>query len=129
MLGVDCGRRKTGVAIGQTLTQTAQPLDVIHKPLSRLTANDFADYIAQWQPKAVVLGMPYLADDKVHPLQKDIERLAIDFAQTARLPTYFMDEYLSSHEAKQHGGNRQTIDDIAAAIILQTWLAESSNNS
>ncbi|UJF25300.1 Holliday junction resolvase RuvX [Suttonella sp. R2A3] len=124
VLGIDCGRHKTGVAVGQTLTKTAQPIEIIKKPLSSLTAQDFLHILQEWRVKAVVMGVPQQADGLAHPLHDNINRLAGEFTTDFQLPVYFMDEYLSSHEARQRGGDKKTIDDIAAAVILETWLVE-----
>ena len=121
VLGIDPGRRKTGIAIGQGLTGTAQPLGIIHAPLEKMHAELFADYIKQWKPSMIVVGEPKLADGKPHPMSVDIQRLVDMLISAFNIPVETFDEFLSSHEAKKMNPKKHQVDDLAAVVILESW--------
>ena len=64
ILALDVGQRKTGVAVGQTLTATARPLAVIRHPAAMLEVEQFAAWVAEWSVSAIVIGWPQLRDGK-----------------------------------------------------------------
>lgn len=123
ILALDVGQRKTGVAVGQTLTATARPLAVIRHPAATLEAAQFAAWVAEWSISAIVIGWPQLRDGKEHPLAPAIRRLADKCREAFALPVYFSDEYLSSHEARARLPAAKEIDAMAAVVIAEDWLA------
>lgn len=127
VLGIDPGKYKTGVAIGQSLTQSATPLAIIHKPLVQLQPEHFRCYIEEWQPARIVVGKPELADGRKHPMADDIDRLVSLLEKQFSLPVHTYNEYLSSHEARQRQPGKKEIDDIAAAVILESWFGSGFN--
>lgn len=124
VLGIDPGKHKTGVAIGQSLTASAQPLAIVHQPLAQLAADAFAGFVREWRPRIIVVGMPTLADGKAHPLTRDITSLITRLEESFALPVYTHSEFLSSHEARKRDTKRRHIDDLAATLILESWLSE-----
>lgn len=125
ILGIDVGSKKTGVAVGQTVTGQARPLALIRKPISQLQANNFSLFIKEWSVSCIVLGLPQLADKKLHPLEKSIRALANALEKTFSLPVYFADETLSSHEARQRFGTRKEYDSAAAAVMIEDFIASN----
>ena len=123
ILALDVGRRKTGVAVGQTLTATARPLAVIRHPAATLEAAQFAAWVREWSVSAIVIGWPQLRDGKEHPLAPAIRRLAGKCREAFALPVYFSDEYLSSHEARARLPDAKEVDAMAAVVIAEDWLA------
>lgn len=136
-LAFDYGTKKIGVAVGQSITQTASPLAV-------LTAQDgvpdwdiIEKLIKEWQPGAFIVGMPFNMDGSESAMtvraQKFLQRLSGRF----NIPCYSIDERLSSREAKDirknmaeaHGktyNSRDAIDSIAAQLILENWFASAT---
>lgn len=123
-LGFDFGEKRIGVAVGQTLTATANPLATLPAEHGQPDWDALARLIAQWQPEQLVVGMPATADGSPHALRPAIERFARRLAARYRLPVAFVDETLSSHAAAG-GGTRKGgagLDARAAAVILASWL-------
>lgn len=127
ILAVDLGLKKTGLAVGQTFTKTAQPLTVLKLPLAQLTATHLSSYIREWRVNAIVFGKPVLQDGQPHPLEVHLQRLKHECEKMYQLPVFFSDEYLSSHEAKQRNPKLKQLDSLAAAVIAEDWLAENFN--
>ena len=130
-LGFDYGTQRIGVAFGQSLTGTAQPICVLR---ARDGIPDWAEIeslIAEWRPNLFVVGLPYNLDGS----ESDLMIRAVKFANRLNgrfnKPSYGMDERLSSVEAAERileenrdSKKRAAIDDIAAQIILQNWFSE-----
>jgi len=134
LLGFDFGTKRIGVAVGQELTRSARALETLK---SRDGGPDWAGIsrlIEQWQPAALVLGLPLNLDGSDH----EITRLARRFGNRLRgrynLPVYTIDERLSSAEAEallaQQGCfDKEAVDKVAAQVILQSWLELQSTDS
>jgi len=129
LLGFDYGTHKTGVAVGQTLTGTATPLCTLsavkHKPdwdgISRL--------IAEWQPDALVVGLPMEMTDNEADNAPRAKKFARQLEGRYHLPVHMADERLTSREAWVQLGRAAhkdvtRVDAMAAKLILETWLEE-----
>lgn len=127
LLGFDYGSRRIGVAVGQEVTGTATALCTI--PTRRGTPDwDRLDaLVAQWQPGALVVGLPSHADGSDSDMTRAARRFARQLESRYSLPAHLADERLSSHAAaglrqQATAGKRAGTDAIAARIILQDWL-------
>lgn len=123
LLAVDYGHKKLGFAVGQTVTGTAMPLSVVAQNGEMWRKIDAI--FKEWQPKAVVVGKPNLADGKPHPLEKMIESFINALEKRYNTTVYRENEALTSYEAAeyQQGKNaKSTVDAHAAALFLESWL-------
>jgi putative holliday junction resolvase len=120
VLGFDFGARRIGVAIGNGITRQARPLAVIEAQGDRRWQN-IAALIAEWQPVALVVGIPRHPDGTAHDLTARCEKFARQLHGRTGLPVGTADERYSS--AVVEGGR----DDEAAAVILQQWFDETQN--
>ena len=78
VLGFDFGARRIGVAIGNGITHQARPLAVIEAQGDRRWQN-IAALIAEWQPVALVVGIPRHPDGTAHDLTARCEKFARQF--------------------------------------------------
>ena len=77
LLGFDYGKKVIGVAVGQTVTLTATPLEIIKVKNNQVNWMLIHSLIKQWQVDALVVGIP-----KDLPLNKQhITQACVDFAQ------------------------------------------------
>jgi putative Holliday junction resolvase len=117
LLGFDFGAQRIGVAIGNCLTGTARPLAVLAaEGEARWTR--IAALIDEWQPTALVVGIPRHPDGVPHELTARCEKFARQLEGRFGLPVARVDERYSS--AVVEDGR----DDAAAAVILQQYLSE-----
>nr|VFK43643.1 MAG: putative holliday junction resolvase [Candidatus Kentron sp. TC]VFK45155.1 MAG: putative holliday junction resolvase [Candidatus Kentron sp. TC]VFK58314.1 MAG: putative holliday junction resolvase [Candidatus Kentron sp. TC] len=129
LLGFDPGRKRIGVAVGQTLTGTANPVGTV---AVRRNAPDweFIDrLISTWDPDGLVVGLPLNMDGTEQAMTHAARRFRNQLAHRYRLPVYVADERLSTREARDRlaceGRLRAEEDDpVAAQIILETWFSE-----
>ena len=132
VLAIDYGLRNMGVAVGNTLSQTAQPLAIINAQDGVPDWDALAKLIEEWQPHRVVVGHPLNMDGTESEISERVMKFARQVGGRYQRIVTLVDERLSSREAKAaalasgHNGDfaAKPIDDEAAAIILSTWLNE-----
>lgn len=131
LLGFDFGMKRIGVAVGQTITQTANPLETLPAKEGVPTWHTVEKLIKKWRPDALVVGIPLNMDGTQQKITGD----ALAFAQSLRdrfkLPVHEMDERLTTKDARERlfhvGGYKALqdgqVDQVAAQLILQNWFA------
>lgn len=130
VMAFDFGTRQIGVAIGQTLTNTANPLCLIRARDGVPNWQDIDDLLQEWQPARLLVGLPLNMDDSESEFCVRARKFARRLHGRFGLPVSMVDERLSSFEAKQHrpkGSYRDNpVDDLAAQLILESWLQDPS---
>jgi len=126
LLGFDYGPRKIGVAVGQTVTNTATPLTTLRASKNQPDWAGIARLIGVWQPQALVVGLPFDLDDREAQMAPQAKRFARRLHGRFGLPVHLADERLTSRDARQQLGGRirklEELDAVAAKLILETWL-------
>ena len=122
-LAFDFGLKRTGVATGNRLTGTATPRgSIAAEGDARFAA--IALKIREWQPDALVVGMPFHPDGASH----DNTARALKFARQLRgrfgLQVFEVDERYSTTEALAQGAT--DADAASACIILEQFLRSLS---
>ncbi len=139
-MGVDFGLRKIGIAIGQSITQTATPLTRVYAKNGEPDWNEFDRLVKQWQPEAFVVGKPIDMDGTPCDIYEAVQGFCEKLTARFQKPCFQMDERLSSFEAGQHIAaqqrphkkaieRRKVIDSIAAKLILESWFRNPSINT
>ncbi len=129
LLCFDYGTKRIGVAVGQSITGTASPLDIIHVHNNKPDWEAIAQLIDNWKPDALVVGVPLQMDSKRQDMTIAADKFARQLEGRFHLPVYGIDERLSSFEAEQRTNKKTSLDAVAAQAILETWFAENNNNS
>ena len=139
IFGFDYGSRLLGVAVGNRFTGSARGIAAL--PV-RDGDPDWAKLDAlrqEWQPEALVVGLPLTLDGDEQPASRGARRFAEKLGQRYGLPVDLTDERHSSREAAQRFANARaaglkkrrdaaTIDAEAAAVILERWLASTAGH-
>lgn len=130
VLGLDVGEKRIGVALGDLESKIATPLTVLDAAIVEQLARPWKLLIEDWEPTALVVGLPLSLDGTRGAQATRICGIAEKLADACGLPLYFVDERLSSSEAKRVGHTlglserdmRGKLDAVAASIFLQAWL-------
>ena len=122
-LAFDFGLRRTGVASGNVLTRTATPQPTVVLPANakaeaRLLA--VAQRITDWQPDALVVGVPFHPDGAPHDNTLRAQKFARQLRARFGLPVFEVDERYSTTEAL--AGGAKDADAASACIILEQFL-------
>jgi putative Holliday junction resolvase len=133
VMAFDFGLRQIGVAIGNCLLRTTQPLPIIRAKDGVPEWRALEALVDEWRPDLLVVGDPLNMDGTVSELCALAGKFARRLHGRLGLEVTMVDERLSSFEAKRtsreqgrHRGDfkRQPVDSLAAEIILQSWLTE-----
>ena len=115
----DYGTKRTGVASGNVLTRSATPQPTIAAegdarfPL-------IAARIKEWQPDALVVGVPFHPDGVPHENTERARKFARQLRGRFGLPVHEVDERYSTTEALAAGA--KDADAASACIILEQHL-------
>ncbi len=131
-LAFDFGERRIGVAVGNDLTETANPLTTIDATNDDGRFAAISVLVKDWTPSAFVVGRPSHPDGKAHAMTARCEKFARQLSGRFDRPAYLVDERYTSVDAAQAlAGSRlsgqrkkQAIDAEAAAQILRRFFIE-----
>lgn len=128
LLAFDFGTQKIGLAIGQSITQTATPLPEIRAKNGQPDWQQLSNIIEQWQPAGFVVGLPLMMDGSEFYMTQRARKFANRLHGRFGKPCFTMDERLTSFEARetarQFKSKQELVDSIAASLILQSWFSE-----
>ena len=120
-LAFDFGTQRVGVATGNTLTRSAQPLHTI-AAAGDARFEAIGRLIAEWAPQALVVGVPFHPDGAAHDNTGRARRFARQLHGRFKLPVHEVDERYTTTEARGLGAH--DVDAASAAIILEQYLAQ-----
>jgi putative Holliday junction resolvase len=137
-LGFDFGNKKIGIAVGQTTTGTASPLQTLRSINQTPNWDAISSLIQEWRPAGLVVGISKQADGSDNVITPRMLKFCRQLEGRYNLPVYQQDETLSTFEAKQllfdevnvsAGKLWEVQDQLAAQLILQTWLNDYSKRT
>ena len=118
-LAFDFGTLRVGVATGNTVTRTATPLRTV-AAVGDARFAALGKLITEWQPSALVVGVPVHPDGAPHENTVRAQRFARQLHGRFRLPVHEVDERYTTTEAHAMGAG--DVDAASAAIILEQYL-------
>ncbi|HUX91613.1 MAG TPA: Holliday junction resolvase RuvX [Gallionellaceae bacterium] len=132
LLAFDFGLKRIGVAVGNTIAHTTRPLITLHGEQNEARFAAIAALIKEWQPAALVVGLPCNDDGTPHEMTRLCRRFANRLKGRFNLPTILVDERYTSASASAQltemgvRGIKQkpVIDQVAAQHILQAFFDE-----
>lgn len=128
VMGFDFGLRRIGVAVGQTITQTATPETIVNSKDGKPDWAHITRLFEKWKPVAIVVGLPMRLDGSEQALTQPARKFGQRLSGRYQRPIFYMEEQLSSIAAEHRQLKQTHIDDHAAQIILENWLEEHALN-
>lgn len=137
VMGFDFGTRRIGVAVGSTLSCSAQALTTLHHQ-SKPDWEDVTRLVNEWRPQALVVGIPLMQDGSEQPMTAKARAFIRQLGAAFGLPVHEADERFSSIEAevrlrtqRASGARKRRLeqgdtDAMAAQVILEAWLMEQT---
>jgi len=136
LIGIDHGHKRIGLAISDALGISARELTILTSRGDRTDFSAIAEIAEREDAVGIVVGVPHNPNAPAGvPKQADI---VLDWIVRLRsavpLPVVEVSEYLTSDEARAlatqvRRSSRKPIDDLAARIILQSYLDALSYGS
>jgi putative Holliday junction resolvase len=128
---LDVGDARIGVAVSDELGMTARGIGVVRRVGGVRDLDGIATLLAPYGPERVVIGLPLNMDGSEGPRAAKTRRFADRVAAHLNLPVELFDERLTTvaaNEAMAATGvrrrrRRELVDQMAAAIILESYLA------
>lgn len=132
MLALDIGKVRTGIAVSDPQGRVASPVCVLPTEDMLANAHDWKRVLEDWEPDLLLAGLPQRMGGGESSQTKFARKTAESIAEAVQLPLEFVDERLSTAEAKRslHESGlseremRGKVDMIAASLFLQAWLDE-----
>jgi putative Holliday junction resolvase len=129
VLGFDFGERRIGIAVGEHLIATANPLMTIDNESNEVRFQTITHLVKEWQPKLLVVGLPLNTDGTEHTMTQLCKKFARRLNGRFNIPVILVDERYSSAEAsqllKESGvrgiAQKNMLDQVAAQTILQYY--------
>jgi putative Holliday junction resolvase len=137
IIGIDYGRRRTGLAV-------SDPLGIFASALDTIDSTKLIDYLKNYaigeRILRFVVGYPVNMDGKPSEAQADVDQFLKTLAKAfPEVPVTLEDERFTSvlaHQVMIDGGmkasqrkDKRSVDKISAAIILQSYLDRTSGSS
>lgn len=129
-LALDIGGARTGIAVSDRTGSVAMPLKVLPAAEVEQVSRSFRYILEDHEPDIIVCGLPQTMAGEEGTQAERIRAIAVKIGARTGLPVEFVDERLSSREAKrilrEQGLNekqmRGKVDMISASLFLQVWL-------
>jgi putative holliday junction resolvase len=118
-LAFDFGVKRTGVAVGNRMLRSATPQATIKAEGDARWAAIEAR-VREWQPDAIVVGVPFHPDGGSHDNTARAKKFARQLRGRLTLPVFEVDERYSTTEALAAGAKDP--DAGAACVILEQFL-------
>jgi putative Holliday junction resolvase len=119
-LAFDFGAKRTGVAVGNRMLGTATPQPTIRAEASDARLAQAQARVQEWQPDALVVGVPFHPDGASHDNTARARKFARQLRARCGKPVYEVDERYSTTEAL--AGGAADADAGAACVILEQFL-------
>ena len=123
-LAFDYGTRRIGVASGNSLTRTATPLATVADAAVDARFAAIGRLISDWQPAALVVGVPRHTDGAPHDNTRRAERFARQLQGRFGLPVHAVDERYTTTAAQADGASVAEVDAASAVLILEQYFNE-----
>ena len=127
IISFDFGTKKIGVAVGQTKTRTSSPLEVIFNKNNATDWKRIHLIVEEWKPELILVGKPLNMDGTDSDIMLTVNNFFKKLNKITNIPCEYVDERLTSFEARQNLSEIKTdlIDAHAAKILIDHWLTNN----
>ena len=129
IMAFDFGTQKMGMAVGQSLIESANPLALFPMKDGIPNWDELLKIVKQHQPNLFLVGLPLNMDDSESELSARARKFARRLRHQTNIETLMVDERLTTREARdeldsyqaQGRGKKLSADSIAAALFIESW--------
>ena len=130
IVSLDLGTKKVGIAVCDELQIAVRPVCTIKRNAWKKFLKEIISYLADFDAKALVLGLPLNFDGTESEMSQEARKLAGYFHLSLDVPVYLQDERVSTYEARKNLWDKglegrkleEKIDSEAATIILDDFI-------
>jgi putative Holliday junction resolvase len=124
VLGFDYGTKRIGVAVGNSLIQSAQALAPIENTRPDQAFKKIAQLIAEWQPSELIVGLPFHPDGAEHGMTNQARRFGQQLQGRYTKKVQYVDERYSSVLLESDPEYQASLDSQAAALLIEQYFRE-----
>lgn len=129
IMAFDFGTQKMGMAVGQSLIESANPLPLFPMKDGMPNWDELLKIVKSHQPGLFLVGLPLNMDDSESELSTRARKFARRLRHQTNIETLMVDERLTTREARdeldhyqaQGRGKKLSADSIAAALLIESW--------
>lgn len=129
IMAFDFGTQKMGMAVGQSLIESANPLPLFPMKDGIPNWDELLKIVKNNQPGLFLVGLPLNMDDSESELSTRARKFARRLRHQTNIETLMVDERLTTREARdeldhyqaQGRGKKLSADSIAAALLIESW--------
>lgn len=129
VLAFDFGERRIGIAVGEHLINSTNPLTTIDNESNEVRFATITQLVNEWRPKLLVVGLPLSLDGSETEVTQLCKKFARRLNGRFNLPVIMIDERYSSTEASQllnesgikGRAQKPMLDQVAAQTILRSY--------
>ena len=129
IMAFDFGTQKMGMAVGQSLIESANPLALFPMKDGIPNWDELLKIVKQYQPSLFLVGLPLNMDDSESELSARSRKFARRLRHRTNIETLMVDERLTTREARDELGHYQaqgrakklSADSVAAALFIESW--------
>lgn len=129
IMAFDFGTQKMGMAVGQSLIESATPLPLFPMKDGIPNWDELLKIVKNNQPGLFLVGLPLNMDDSESELSTRARKFARRLRHQTNIETLMVDERLTTREARdeldhyqaQGRGKKLSADSIAAALLIESW--------
>ena len=123
IVSFDFGTKKIGIAVGQTETKTSSPLEIIFNKNNAVNWVKISSINNEWKPDLLLVGKPLNMDGTDSDIMEKVDIFFKKLGKVTKVPCEYVDERLTSFEARQNLADLKTdlIDAHAAKILIDHW--------
>jgi putative Holliday junction resolvase len=129
-MGIDYGEKRIGLALSDPTLTIAQPYQTIHFVSTKILLKEIGELVDEFQIDKIILGLPLTMKGSDSKKTMEVRKFGEKIKQRFNVPVIYVDERLTTVRAhqilnelgKQPSKTRQSVDQLAAQQILQTYL-------
>ncbi len=127
IVAFDFGTKKIGIAVGQTQTMTSSPLDIVFSKNNKINWDGIMTILEEWKPGLILVDKPLNMDGTDSDIMEKVDIFYKKLEKLTKVKCEYVDERLTSFEARQNLGELKTdlIDAHAAKILIDNWFNKS----
>ena len=129
VLALDFGSARTGVAVSDPTGTIAKPVGVVESAATETGLAELAALVQAEEVELVVVGLPLTLRGERGEQADETERFVTDLRATVDVPVDTFDERFTTDLAEQTSNGAGSVDAVAAAHLLSSYLEWSSNQS
>ena len=129
VLALDFGSARTGVAVSDPTGTIATPVGVVERAATETGLAQLAALVQAEGAERIVVGLPLTLRGERGEQADETERFVTALRATVEVPVETFDERFTTDLAEQTSNGATSVDAVAAAHLLSSYLEWSSNKS